>query len=111
MNTWLVVLLDLAINHYVFSFQRFTLQIARNGSSGIPMTEAQTRLTPAWMGLLGWANYLTLALSIYLLWTNEPWMWVVGYLAFRFLGSAFLPLLPLGNHFGKLATSARTSNA
>ena len=107
---FLVILMDFSINHYVWSFQRFTLSLARAGDSGRSTFDTQCLLTPIWMGALGWLKYATLASVIYLLWGRKAWVWMAGYLFSHLVGYAFLPLLPLTSHFSGIVRSQQLRN-
>lgn len=93
--TALVVGIDFLIFYLTFSYQRATLNIARQlgESPGKNTANVQASLTPALIGALGWLNWLTLATACYLLW-QIAWWYAPLYAIGRFVLPGLLPLIP-----------------
>lgn len=106
----MAALIDFSLNHYVWSFQRFTLGMARSIGNGVRTHVTQASMTPVWMGTIGWLNYVTLAIATYLLWVEKSWIWSIGYLFFRFVIATFLPLLPLNKHYYRIVRAEQLAN-
>ena len=94
------------LHHYVFSFQRFTLVVARhNASSAQAVPELQTLMTPAFMGALGWLSTLAvLAAAVWIGFVFAWWWGIVFFFADAFVFGGILPLFPARHHFASLAT-------
>ena len=95
------------LHHYVFSFQRFTLVVARhNASSAQAVPELQALMTPASMGALGWiATLAVLASAVWIGFVFAWWWGIAFFLADAFMFGGVLPLFPARHHFASLATS------
>lgn len=95
----------LVVNHYVFSFQRFTLNATRMAEVPITNTaEIQTLMTPGFMGALGWATTIGLFLCAGLLWLFLNWMPAVIYGFIHLAVGGFAPLISLKWHYRRLAS-------
>ncbi len=92
-------------NHYAFSFQRFTLLIARQYSRSIrDIAALQLLMTPVAVGAVGWIVQPLRWGAALLIGLSWSWWLAVGYLvADLFLFGAIMPLFPLRNHFAGLA--------
>lgn len=103
----------LLLGHYVFSFQRFTLQIARaRAVPGVHVGQIQALMTPPLMGGLGWLSTVGHLVVAGLFWHWFTWVWAVLYLFVHFvIFSSVVPLFPLVNHFSRLALSELRGNA
>jgi hypothetical protein len=101
------VLLLFALHHYLFSFQRFTLLIARkNAGADGSVTDIQAVLSPTLLGAVGWLTTLvSVAMAVVLGWTFRWWLGIL-YLLLDSVALGMLPLLPLKSHFAKLARNA-----
>lgn len=101
--------LELVLNHYVFSFQRYTLSFARYlGVSDI--NSIQMRMTPVWMGTLGWLSWIPYIFVIVLLWRSYGILWAIGYVPAKFMGGVLLPLFSTRDHFRHIASKELLRN-
>ena len=108
--TLIVIALAAAVSvfhHYVFSFQRFTLVVARhNAPSAQAVPELQALMTPASIGALGWlSTAAVLATAVWIGFVFAWWWGILYFLADAFVFGAILPLFPTRHHFASLATS------
>lgn len=94
-----------ALHHYVFSFQRFTLAIARRHAQTTRDVGAlQILMTPTKMGALGWLSTLSLVASAVALGFTFAWWWGILYVAFdQLVVGGIIPLFRFNMHFGGLA--------
>ena len=93
------------LKHYVFSFQRFTLQIARKHAV-VPAdtTTIQILMSPAILGAAGWLSALLLIGAAILVGFAFVWWVGVAYLLVDLvLFGALAPLLPFKSHFAAIA--------
>lgn len=99
--------------HYLFSFQRFTLEIARkNGTDSSDVTTLQVMMSPVILGAMGWLCWIFLLAAAGFLAVTFKWWCAPLYLILDILISAFLPLFPLKSHFAGMACAAvRRANA
>ena len=101
----------LALHHYLFSFQRFTLLIARkNATPETSVTDLQILISPTILGLLSWlTTLLTVMIAVALGWIFRWWYGVL-YLFVDLVVLSFVPLVPFKAHFAKLAQQALASH-
>src|SRR5262245_44910715 len=101
----ILALVGSLLNHYAFSFQRFTLQIARQHASSITEIAAlQLFMTPVSMGAVGWIAKAMFWAAAILLGISLSWWIAAAYVVADFvLFGALFPLFPLRDHFGALA--------
>jgi hypothetical protein len=96
----------LVLEHYVFSFQRFTLHAAKQcGANGhLEEGRLQTLMSPAWMGFLAYLGTACQLVAVGLFWHFQGWLVAVGYAAVAFLlFGAFSPLFPFLGHYRRIA--------
>jgi len=105
----IAAVLLLVVHHYLFSFQRFTLAIARkHASPEASVTEIQLLISPTVLGLFSW---LVTVLGISAAVSLGIRVSLVGrsvVLRLRYFVLSVLPLFPLKTHFASLAQSALT---
>ncbi|MCC7236233.1 MAG: hypothetical protein IT163_13055 [Bryobacterales bacterium] len=110
-----LVVFQVLLSHYSFSFQRFTLGVARDVAGGTgagdhSISAIQSMMTPAWMGVLGWLSLVLKILIVYLLWVRYGWMFALGYLAFSFVVMGrVVPLFPFEDYFRRLADQSNNA--
>lgn len=92
-------------NHYAFSFQRFTLAIAREHTDDAgTIQRLQTMMSPPLMGAFALFGSLAKWIGAGLLWWSSGALYAGGFLALSFVASA--GVLPLFQMSGKFATLA-----
>jgi len=90
------------IQHYLFSFQRMTLHVARTISPEASLADLaflQAFMAPGWMRSLCRATDLCAGL----LGTMFGWPWAAGYLLVTHLIGVVAPLFQLRKHYVRLA--------
>jgi hypothetical protein len=100
-----LALFTLPLHHYVFSFQRFTLKIARrHAMTTRDVGELQLLMTPTRMGALGWLSTLSFLGAAVALGFAFRWWWGIVYIAFvQLVMGGIVPLFRCYGHFEKLA--------
>ena len=101
----LIAMVGSVLNHYAFSFQRFTLAIARQyTASAREIGALQLLMTPVGVGTLAWLARLLRWGAAVLLGLSFSWWIAIGYLVADFvLFGAMMPLFPLRSHFASMA--------
>jgi hypothetical protein len=102
----------LALEHYVFSFRRFTLYAAKQCGANGPFEEGQvqTLMSPAWTGFLACFGTVCQLVSVGLFWHFEGWLVAVCYAAVAFLlFGALFPLFPFLGHYRWIAKNVLSS--
>jgi hypothetical protein len=101
-----VALAAVTLMHYVFSFQRFTLGVARRYAEATnEVSRIQLLMTPTFMGVVGWLGTLMLLAGAVLLGIAFAWWAGVAYFVGWQVLAAVCPLFSLNDHFGRLAES------
>lgn len=88
------------LSHYVFSFQRLTLSMAR--LNNYPIQEFQLLVSPTWMGALAWFCHLGILGAAGLIVYVHGWILAVIYLVFTFTFSGVLPLFHFNHFYGMI---------
>ncbi len=100
-----VAIVATLLTHYVFSFQRFTLGIARRYAVNVTeVAQIQMLMTPILMGAAGWGCHVLLLAAAVLLGVAFAWWVGVAFLLVDVLiFGGFVPLFPLNKQFAGMA--------
>jgi hypothetical protein len=101
-----VAVIAVLLHHYVFSFQRFTLAVARaHAPCGEDVQALQTLMSPAGMGALGWLSTFSILGAAVWIGFTFAWWWGVLFFAAQFIVlGGVAPLIPARRHFASLAS-------